>query len=683
MPINPDSPLARMERALINADNAGDIDAASKLAQEIRRMKQAEFSTPVPVQNGTGGPPKARADDVERELAKGRQPDFDERTALQRGLGIQPRPGGGEREFLGGFKDLTDRQRRALGQGATLGFMDELEAAAQAGGEKVKSLFGGPEVDFGDRYAELQAQLQAEQERFQQQEPGKAIAGALLGGGAIGGGLIGAPKIAARIGEMGLPGKAVTAAGIGAGTGAASGAGTAAPGERLQGAGVGAALGAVTGAAVPAIGAGIGRLASRMSGSRDAASESAQGAVRRGLRQQGLTDEQAAARLQEMGPDASVADVMGTRGDKLMFQAASTPGGRASQMVDDFLEGRVSGELGRLKGKIQQITGNQKQYLQTLDELAEQRKQLSAPLYEEARSAQLQMTPGLQSAVKRLSATGALRKAAKKARLDGDEVDENVLDVKRLDYAKRALDDDIGIKVRAGKRDEVAQLTRIKNDLLQEMDAQVPAYQKARQVFSGIKEIENATEQGAKFLRGETDIGAREFAKLTDAQKEGFKIGAMRALNSRMAKVKDDASIANMFKTPDMRERMRFIFDTEDQFDEFIRATKSEQRFAELRNVALKGSQTAERRRITEEGIGAAEGAGLAADVATGGLGGIMRGLVGVGRRIPGVGRSPREAEALARALMSRQLPSAPTGGGRILLPGSTAGGVLAGTVAR
>jgi len=678
MPINPDSPLARMERALINADNAGDIDAASKLAQEIRRMKQAEFSTPMPIQNGTGGPPKARADDVEQKAVQGMAPDFEERTALQRGLGIQPGGQGGS-DFLGDLQQRTALQRRAIGQGATLGFMDELEAAARAGGEKIGSLFGGSEVDFGDRYSEIQAQLQAEQEQFQQEEPGKAIAASLLGGGATGGGILGAPGVAARIGQMGLLGKAGAAAATGAATGAVSGAGTAAPGERLRGAGTGAVLGAATGAALPVVGAGVGRVARGIVGdTAEGAKGRVAGTMRQAMKQEGLDEQQLAQKVREMGPEATVADALGTSGEKLLYQTASTPRGQASKMVDDFLEGRVAGEFGRLKGKIQQLTGNRKQYLQTLDELAEQRRTLSAPLYEEARAQPLQMTSGLKGAVQRLKATGALRKAAKKAELDGDVVDENVLDVKRLDYAKRALDDDIGIAMRAGKRDKAAQLIRIKNDLLDEIDRQVPAYQKARQVFSGVKEIENATEQGAKFLRGEIDVNTKEFAKLSDAQREGFRIGAMRAINQRMGKVKDDASISNLFNTPDMRERMRFVFPNDEAFDDFIKAARAEQRFADVRNIALRGSQTAARQRITEEGIGAAEGAGLAADVATGGLGGLLRGAVGLGRRLPGIGRSSREAEELARALLARgQTPLPQAVGGRILLPGAVAGGQL------
>ena len=77
----------------------------------------------------------------------------------------------------------------------TFGFYDEAKATALASAEKLGSLLGGEEVDFGKRYEEIRDTERLEQERAAEQHPiaygaggvTGAIGGALLTGGAAAG----------------------------------------------------------------------------------------------------------------------------------------------------------------------------------------------------------------------------------------------------------------------------------------------------------------------------------------------------------------------------------------------------------------------------------------------------------------------------------------------------------------
>ncbi len=68
--------------------------------------------------------------------------------------------------------------------------------------------------------------------------------------------------------------------------------------------------------------------------------------------------------------------------------------------------------------------------------------------------------------------------------------------IKVLDVAKKRLDDDIGVAIRAGENHKASLLTKSKNNLVKEMDAISPDYKKARSIYSedlpAIKSLEDS-----------------------------------------------------------------------------------------------------------------------------------------------------------------------------------------------
>lgn len=174
----------------------------------------------------------------------------------------------------GGFKVDEKNFLSSVISGISLGWADELEAAAVATKE---SLFG--DANWSDAYDKRLAQERAGQEAFRQLKPGQDIAGEILGGAIPtaaallltpftgGGSLAGLTAAqAARQGvRIGVGQMAKKGAIQGVKVGAVSGAGyQEGAGGKLLGAGIGAGAGGALGAALPAltttIGKGIGMI---------------------------------------------------------------------------------------------------------------------------------------------------------------------------------------------------------------------------------------------------------------------------------------------------------------------------------------------------------------------------------------------------------------------------------------
>lgn len=205
--------VRRLETALINADKAGDTDAAKTLAAEIQRARQS---------GADGDGPWNRYRDVGMATAAG----------------------------------------RGAAQGLTLGGYDELRGVAEAGGIKPNEpmslgslIRGGYNLMTGTGNPEYEAgknRVAAELKTAQQQHPMTTGAGEI--GGALTGGLMLAPLSltgnAARLG-MGLRGATLGSVGDGAILGGIHGALNADEGKRWEEAKSGAKFGAGVGLVAP------------------------------------------------------------------------------------------------------------------------------------------------------------------------------------------------------------------------------------------------------------------------------------------------------------------------------------------------------------------------------------------------------------------------------------------------
>lgn len=249
---------------------------------------------------------------------------------------------------------------RMLAQGATFGFADEFAG-------KMNSLFGS-----GETSSNIDEE-RAKDEAIQKRMPVTSAALKILGGvmspvtklaGIPGAGLTGIPRY-------------LNYAGQGAALGGLAGAGESTEGNRGTGAMVGAGTGAVLGTVSPALAEGAGALARGVADRFAAPATSASRRMLRALGRDNMTPDDAAARLQELGPDATLADVgPNMRG---LAEAAATQPGKSLTAAENLVSSRAAGRSERLVQAALDSAG-----VAHVDEAIAKRATMARPLYEAA-----------------------------------------------------------------------------------------------------------------------------------------------------------------------------------------------------------------------------------------------------------------------------------------------------------
>lgn len=223
------------------------------------------------------------------------------------------------------------------------------------------------------------------------------------------------------------------------------------------------------------------------------------------------------------------------------------------------------------------------------------------------------------------------------------------------DYAKRSLDNKIGVAQRSGAGDDVARLTRIKNLLTRELDVQVPAYAEARAGHAFFAGAENALEAGQNFVgqgkRLGLDAARTQVARMTDDQRRLFQDGYVSRFMEKAGNVKDRHDLfGKILQSPQERAEMAIAIGPQRAAE--LEAMVHLENLMSMPRAMINGnSQTA--RRLYDLGIGG--GAGIASvgamynqDPTTMTLGGVVAALSAGGRAA-----DTRLAERVARLLMS------------------------------
>ena len=521
------------------------------------------------------------------------------------------------KKTLGRFMPQAVRDvGRSLGKGVP--WADELSAA-------LDTAFG---IGEGKTYDE---NLALEKKRSAAVPLEIAIPGQIAGG--VAATVAAAPAMAAaipaRVAQVAgrLPGW-LQATGVGAGAGAAYGSGEAMPGERLAGAGVGAGLGAGIGAAGYPIMKGAGLLYDAGKGAvqRWANPETAAlGRFSQAMGRDETTAGRMGARLRELGPQATLADVGGENVTSLARAAAGTPG-PAKNRASMVLKGRTAGESERI-GKSIQKGLEPEDYFLAEDQLVDKLRSRAAPYYEEAyKRFQAIDTPEVNRVLETPAGRQALKGAAQKMQNDmtlAGRVDPELtaalkeaaevglaettgsgvakgLKLRTLDYVKRELDDMIEAAKRSGRKDDARIFTGLKGKLVSSLDdatggANSP-YAKARQVYGEDATVLKALEEGRDFTKLDPEIIGRQLAKLPDAAKEAYRSGAARAIMDIVNKTPDTASAATrLYNNSLMRQRLRAVFPDQASYNGIAKTLTAEMRFKQTENRVLGGSPTAEK----------------------------------------------------------------------------------------
>jgi hypothetical protein len=470
---------------------------------------------------------------------------------------------------------------RAVAQGATFGFADELEAALRTGS------ISGPE------YERLRNQLRAQQGQFSQDFPSVKTPLELAGGIAVPFGALGAARNAKTgtqsmlAGET-LGGQMARGLAVGAGTGALSGAGYATTdtgGEAVKGGVFGGALGATVPVALKGFGTVI-RNTLNASGIGDQ-EVAASKILANYLQKDNLTPNEAAAALDELRrigvPNATIAD-LGVNLRDLAFNAYAVQS-KAKTGTQNFLENRLIDQkddvvkaLADKAGLDLNVNGYEK-----LNSLIEQQALAAKKAYPSAYSKDV-YAKDFRQFMDRDVFKKAYQKAVDRADVRGETLPS--LDVLLSD--RRVPTDvmhqiKIGLdRVIEGETDNVTgkvtgygtDIIKVKNEFNDLLKTKNKAYETANLEFADSARIQNSFKMGQDYQKLDVKQAAAEIKKFNAAEKEAFRLGMMADINTRVGDFKGGDFTRQIFKSDNQKALVRLAFDNQGKYDEFSQLVK-------------------------------------------------------------------------------------------------------------
>lgn len=253
----------------------------------------------------------------------------------------------------------------------------------------------------------------------------------------------------------------------------------------------------------------------------------------------------------------------------------------------------------RIKNIIHESTGkNGAGYNSSVKAINKIRSEQAKPYYDAVRDQPVQLTEGLQTTMDTPAFNEAANEAVKMAKNDmvNINLDDEVQPVVFWDYVKRALDDDIGVANRQGRGNTVRQLSKIKNSIVGEIDQQYPAYAKARSIWSESSGLLNAGEEGTKFLKTDIDDLRNTFNGLSEAERDEFKLGAVKAIEKELDKLVENANAGHrLTRSKEMQNRLGLLFEDPAEAKDLVDSLMIEKRLTGTFRDLYQGSQTAQR----------------------------------------------------------------------------------------
>lgn len=408
--------------------------------------------------------------------------------------------------------------------------------------------------------------------------------------------------------------QAARGAAFGAGSGAAYGfgEGEGGLGNRLESAATGAAIGGVVGGAAPAVFAGAAKGAQWGADaliSRFFPGMQENQALRKAaeaLARDGLTPEQAAQRIADMGPEAILADV--GKNTRQMAGAVLRQPGEGAAQLDELLVRRQEG----VRDAMNVLQGGQAgRITRGVDDLvpggftAQDRAGLVAQRGAAARKPyEIVNDPNSlipQEALAPVLADDFMADIF--ARVQGNKLyglkgaPPNQLAV--VDAVKKELDDAISAAQRAGRNNEARLLMQRKDALVSVADEAFPEYAQAREVWRNFSDVLDAGDLGRKLMtggvQGRPDALRAAISEMGPQELEQVRIGAAQAIRDRIGDVNTRTDVTKkLMDIPALEEKVRLVFGDDDMFRRYIGMLQNEREMFET--YALRGgSQTTER----------------------------------------------------------------------------------------
>jgi hypothetical protein len=527
------------------------------------------------------------------------------------------------------FNPVAEGFRSALGQGALLGFGDELEAAVRTGS------FSSPE------YKQTRDQLRAQQDAYREANPVISLATEVAGGFLLPGGVVAnaarqGSKTAAQVlareaagGGSKLTRAALTGAGLGAGTGTIAGIGTADEmSDAAEGAREGAISGAVIGGALPGVGRALAGT-TRAIGNRlgIGAAPFADRKIRQALAREGFTPQQAAERVKELQSQgvrgATLAD-LGTNTQDLAF-AAQSVGNRMQTPVARQLAERFRGQAEEISDQMASRLGTTtEESADYLSNLAQAQQKAARAAYRPAYAVDLpadKFTSVLTNPrFKEIYETA--RELSDLSRMKaGDDTpplpsfdefqklaDRGMIPTEFLHQVKRGFDavieggTDITGKMNA-KAAKLAEIKRTFNDKIKELN---PEYAKANKQFADFEQLKRANKMGADLDKTRSNVLVKKVAGMTDAEKAAFVRGVVDRFNVIVETTGENQDfVRQVFNKGRRRDAIKAAFPNTAEgrkaFNDFKDFMASQAQLAGTNRRVLGGSPTATRQQVLAE----------------------------------------------------------------------------------
>ena len=565
-----------------------------------------------------------------------------------------------------GFLDAAEAFTDNVADGLTFGTADNIAAGLAAPVGATADYFRGKGFDLGRAYNRLLDSDHERRAKLDRTYPALAATGRLVGGGMLGGGAAKAGATAARFVPETLNGVKGFAAQTAATTadGAAFGALDAAGHGRDIG--EGAALGAAWGAAAhPVFGTakslgGAVRNVFR-SPQHHAAQQRAARDIYNALTKTGA--DKAAGRMEELGPDAVLGDVLGVRGHALMRRSANiSPDARETLL--ETLYGRRLGQNKRVVADIETAAGlpvgGRKSVRDLQNDAYDKVVKTIDDAYEETRKAGRDLPYTPFKPVIADSPTGA--KAYRQA--EGALLDRVATEgitggsaLARLDQTKRGLDDIASAALKANKRDKARRAGNLSRTLRELIDQSIvgPQYAKARTLRANAYARENAFDEGEKLAAGRIPIDLPGKIAARTANRDAVAQGYAAKQAENLLNRPDTAGAIDRLQTPLQQEAYRAALG--EDANKLTDALGRERAFnITLKELAGNSSTARQLREMGSSNIADNVLSGI--DTAHGGAWSVVRRGFPALRRLLATGRTKAAAPYVADWLIGRTMPT-------------------------
>jgi len=301
----------------------------------------------------------------------------------------------------------------------------------------------------------------------------------------------------------------------------------------------------------------------------------------------------------------------------------------SNKIIKDYIENKTAGSAKRV-GDIVNKNISAEGFFDTLDNTIAKRKELSTPLYKQAevegekylkkflktkKVIVNEPVVGNDGMPKRDPATGAtitkkvLQEGKKKYLYDNPNIDVYIKAAKNeplfvdprlsnnsfvvLKGAKEMIDRDIQRAVANGDRASSSALIGIKKQVLNILEKASPSYKEANKIFASESSLINSQKEGLKFnqYRNGEEV-KRAFSKLSDGEKETFRIGVKDYLLDKVAKSSDRNPAKAIYGNQLERRKLQALFDNPKQFTDFTKRLNDEIRVFDTKQRILGGSRT-------------------------------------------------------------------------------------------